>query len=218
LAPNDERPEWCLFPQNFSGTVATYRRVCQVANLGPVPEKKSFFPIFFSLHDLEFIGVWASRFNVPFSLFELQPDKFPSLSRPPFPFFLDYSVPLLHVENSRTHLPVPDFSLCRQSLRLVFLRQDWLGFFWGTRFDVIFPLSRASIVTGCTSPSLSLGRHRFRDLGEDSCTPTKKLSGSPFRCRSCRLCTLELQFVRKFWISGSHGLARPKKKDLTPTE
>jgi hypothetical protein len=38
----------------------------------------------------------------------------------------------------------------------------------------------------------------------------KKLSGSPFRCRSCRLCILELQLVRKFRISGSRAL--PKKK------
>jgi hypothetical protein len=65
----------------------------------------------------------------PFSLFGLQPDKFPSFSRPSFPFFLDYSVSLLRVENSRTHLPVLDFSFCWQSLRWVFLRQDWLGFF-----------------------------------------------------------------------------------------
>jgi hypothetical protein len=43
------RPEWCLFPQNFSGTVATYRRVCQVWNLGPVPEKNSFFPAYLLL-------------------------------------------------------------------------------------------------------------------------------------------------------------------------
>jgi hypothetical protein len=41
----------------------------------------------------------------------------------------------------------------------------------------------------------------------------KKLSGSPFRCRSCRLYTLEPQLVRKFRISGSRDLARlPKKK------
>jgi hypothetical protein len=58
--------------------------------------------------------------------------KFPSFSRPSFPFFLEYSVSLLRVENSRTHLPVLDFSFCRQSLlRSVFLRQDWLGFFFG---------------------------------------------------------------------------------------
>jgi hypothetical protein len=67
------RPECCLFPQNVSGTVATYRRVCQVANFGPVPEKISFFPIFFSLHDLEFIGIWASRLNVPFPFLDSNP-------------------------------------------------------------------------------------------------------------------------------------------------
>jgi hypothetical protein len=31
--------EWCPYPHNFSGTVAIYHRVCQVANLGPSPEK-----------------------------------------------------------------------------------------------------------------------------------------------------------------------------------
>jgi hypothetical protein len=31
--------ESCPYPHNFSGAVAIYRRVCQVANLGPSPEK-----------------------------------------------------------------------------------------------------------------------------------------------------------------------------------
>jgi hypothetical protein len=31
--------ERCFFSHNFSETVATYRRVCQAANLGPMPEK-----------------------------------------------------------------------------------------------------------------------------------------------------------------------------------
>jgi hypothetical protein len=33
------RLECCIYPRNFSGTVATYRPVCQPANLGPAPEK-----------------------------------------------------------------------------------------------------------------------------------------------------------------------------------
>jgi hypothetical protein len=42
--------ESCPYPHNFSGTVAIYRRVCQVANLGPTPEKiRSFlFSSFFT--------------------------------------------------------------------------------------------------------------------------------------------------------------------------
>jgi hypothetical protein len=195
------RPEWCLFPQNFNGTVATYCRVCQVANLGPVPEKKFVLSYLLLSSRPRVYRSLGKSLERPFSLFGPQPDKFPSLSRPSFPFFLDYSVSLLRVENFRTHLQVLDFSFCRQSLRSVFLR-----------------LSRASIVTVFTSPPLSLGHHQIRDLGEVSCTPTQKLSGSPFRCRSCRLCTLEPQLVRKFRISGSHELARPPKKDLTPTE
>jgi hypothetical protein len=83
------------------GTVATYRRVCQVANLGPAPEKfRSFLYLLLSSRPRVYrsLGKLLER---TFSLFPfgLQPNKFASLSRP-LPFFLDYSVSLLRVENS----------------------------------------------------------------------------------------------------------------------
>jgi hypothetical protein len=109
-----------------------------------------------------------------FSLFPfgLQPDKFPWLSRPLL-FFLDYSVSFLNVENSRTHLPVLDFSFCRQSLRSVFLHQDWVDFFGeGDKYTVPRDFSSFSCKYRDWVP---FGRRRFRFVrsGEKDLNPKK---------------------------------------------
>jgi hypothetical protein len=123
------RPEWCLFPQNFSGTVAIYRRVCQVAKLGPVPEKKIIlFYLLLSSRPRLYRSLGKSL-ERPFSLLDSNPINSLHFPDPRFLFPWTTQFPLLRVENSRPHLSVLDFSFCRQSLRSVFLRQDWLGFF-----------------------------------------------------------------------------------------
>jgi hypothetical protein len=65
--------ELCLFPQNFSGTAATYRRICQAATLAPC--QKNFVLSYLLL---------SSRPKVYRSLVRLrqQSDKFASPSRP----------------------------------------------------------------------------------------------------------------------------------------
>jgi hypothetical protein len=66
----------------------------------PCSRKISFFPIFFSLHGLEFIGIWASCLNVPFPFSSLDSNPINSLRFPdPCLFFLT-TVSLLRVENS----------------------------------------------------------------------------------------------------------------------
>jgi hypothetical protein len=65
----------------------------------------------------------------PFSLLDSNPINSLHFPDPRFLFPWTTQFPLLRVENSRPHLSVLDFSFCRQSLRSVFLRQDWLGFF-----------------------------------------------------------------------------------------
>jgi hypothetical protein len=65
----------------------------------------------------------------PFSLLDSNPINSLHFPDPRFLFPWTTQFPLLRVENSRPHLSVLDFSFCRQSLRSVFLGQDWLGFF-----------------------------------------------------------------------------------------
>jgi hypothetical protein len=74
--------ESCPYPHNFSGTVAIYRRVCQVANLGPSPEK--------------FRSFLSSSFFTAKSLSELSRSSECTVHLP-FPFFDTNSINSLHL-------------------------------------------------------------------------------------------------------------------------
>jgi hypothetical protein len=133
-------------------------------------------------------------------------------SRPSFLFFLDYSVSLLRVENSRTRLPVLDFSFCRQSLRSVFLHQDWQDFFgvldkYSVRLD--FSSFSCKYRNWVHFAAIAVWTSPFSGSGRSLLYSDQKVEWFSI---PLPLFTLEPQLVRKFQISGSHGLARPPKK------
>jgi hypothetical protein len=67
LAPADDAAGMVPFPSEFQRDGSYIPSGLSGRETWPCArKKKSFFSIFFSLHDLDFIGVWASRLNVPF--------------------------------------------------------------------------------------------------------------------------------------------------------